>query len=1022
MAKYNINGKFNPDQLKKAIAEETLLFQNTYQWLAQHMHPGFFELVDHEKMMLITRHLMDFPLQEFRSLIHFKDSAIMLCLDSSSADMEILKSFKFLGIKNYQAFSSNAPPPFEANGENLKVAFIHFTEYNPEALKLDEALSKEEFDTLFQELKKEHENLTLLELKDYISKMNARFLSSLSKERLVLAINLFLKAKSRDYCQYEVRYNENAKADSPSMQIILAWKNTPKHQFLYRLSKIIYRHNLVMKRFSATYVNPYSDNSILLMSIGLHGKSGKVAWEDADIQDLLQEITTLKYFIEFPEIEEIFVDSYLVSGNMGNFIKNLVRFIHQLLLHIDPNLYSLDHIVEGLCRHPELTVQLCHLFEYRFHPTNHNQEFYQEEKQKLLDSINQLDTGQIINDTRRKNILSLSMEFIDKTLKTNFFRSNKSSISFRIDPLIIRSIPLDLKEKFPEVPYAIFYITGLSFIGFHIRFEDLARGGLRAVMPRRYEQMVADRDNVFLECYNLALTQHKKNKDIPEGGAKGIIFLDYFHSIDQSKRIYYSELRHAKVAKENIELLLSAYETEQKTVYLYQSQRAYIHALMTLINCHDNGELKAKDIVDYYRKPEYLYLGPDENMHNSMLEWIASYAVSTGYKVGAAFISSKPKAGINHKEYGVTSLGVNVYMEEVLRYLNIDPTKQPFTLKISGGPDGDVAGNQILNLYRYYPNTAKILAMIDVSGTIYDPIGLDLEILANLFKKGEALAHYPPERLSSGGFLLNTLKKRADTAYSQQTLCYRKEGNLLKEEWLSGNEMNHILRHTVHQTVVDIFIPAGGRPRTLNISNYTDYLDKEGKPTSKAVVEAANLYISPEGRSALEKRGLIIIKDSSANKGGVICSSLEVLTGLIMTEAEFLDKKPLLMEQILEFIKEKARLEALLLLKTHEETHASLIEISDEISRKINTFTYQILSYLKPLKLSSEKTDPFNQCILSYLLPLLREEFADRALERIPDIHKKAIISCYIASKLVYERGIEWEPSIVDILPIILRN
>ena len=30
---------------------------------------------------------------------------------------------------------------------------------------------------------------------------------------------------------------------------------------------------------------------------------------------------------------------------------------------------------------------------------------------------------------------------------------------------------------------------------------------------------------MFNECYQLAFTQHKKNKDIPEGGAKSIIML-----------------------------------------------------------------------------------------------------------------------------------------------------------------------------------------------------------------------------------------------------------------------------------------------------------------------------------------------------------------------------------------------------------------------------------------------------------------------------------------------------------------
>jgi Glutamate dehydrogenase/leucine dehydrogenase len=55
-----------------------------------------------------------------------------------------------------------------------------------------------------------------------------------------------------------------------------------------------------------------------------------------------------------------------------------------------------------------------------------------------------------------------------------------------------------------------------------------------------------------------------------------------------------------------------------------------------------------------------------------------------------------------------------------------------FTVKISGGPDGDVAGNQIYNLARFYPKTAKLVAITDVSGTMYDPEGLDLDELTKL--------------------------------------------------------------------------------------------------------------------------------------------------------------------------------------------------------------------------------------------------------------------------------------------------
>ena len=96
-------------------------------------------------------------------------------------------------------------------------------------------------------------------------------------------------------------------------------------------------------------------------------------------------------------------------------------------------------------------------------------------------------------------------------------------------------------------------------------------------------------------------------------------------------------------------------------------------------------------------------------MHDVMIQWIAQQSKKWGYRPGSAFISSKPKVGINHKEYGVTSLGVNVYMHEVLKFMGLDPAKERFTLKMSGGPDGDVAGNLILNLAKYYPETAKLV-------------------------------------------------------------------------------------------------------------------------------------------------------------------------------------------------------------------------------------------------------------------------------------------------------------------------
>jgi glutamate dehydrogenase len=40
----------------------------------------------------------------------------------------------------------------------------------------------------------------------------------------------------------------------------------------------------------------------------------------------------------------------------------------------------------------------------------------------------------------------------------------------------------------------------------------------------------------------------------------------------------------------------------------------------------------------------------------------------------------------------------------------------------------------------------------------------------------------------------------------------------------------------------------------------------------------------------------------------------------------------------------------------------------------------------------------------------------------MPEIHKKAIIACYLASHLVYTRGLDWSPNIADLLPTLIDD
>ncbi len=124
---------------------------------------------------------------------------------------------------------------------------------------------------------------------------------------------------------------------------------------------------------------------------------------------------------------------------------------------------------------------------------------------------------------------------------------------------------------------------------------------------------------------------------------------------------------------------------------LYKLQFGFINAFLD-IYVTENGRAKDPRVVDYYAEDEPIELGPDENMHDRMVELVARQAERRGYLLGKGIMSSK-KVGINHKEFGVTSTGVVRFAEVAMQKHGIDMHKDPFSVKLTGGPNGDVAGN-----------------------------------------------------------------------------------------------------------------------------------------------------------------------------------------------------------------------------------------------------------------------------------------------------------------------------------------
>lgn len=540
------------------------------------------------------------------------------------------------------------------------------------------------------------------------------------------------------------------------------------------------------------------------------------------------------------------------------------------------------------------------------------------------------------------------LEAVNNTLRTNYYNDNRFGLALRINPAFM-IVPGDNTK--PEVPYGVFFGHGRLYNGFHCRFRDIARGGLRIVTPPNSDQYAAECSRHFDEVYGLSYAQQQKNKDIPEGGSKGVIIVNTPNVPDK-----------------------------YRTFAMRKSTRAFVDSLLDLMV--SNTPTFKETVVDYFGKDELLYLGPDEQVTPTDIDWIVDRAAKRGYPIPAAFMSSKAGAGINHKTYGVTSEGVWVFLDVALRQsLKIDPTKEPFTIKITGGPDGDVAGNLIKILVREYGDNVKIVGIADGNGVAEDPEGLDHTELLRLVEESLTSDHFNKDLLKSSEGVVMRAKD------SQEAL---------------------VRRNTMHFRVkADAFVPAGGRPNTINGENWRQFLDADGKPSAPLIVEGANIFNTKEARENLFKHArVMIVKDSSANKCGVVTSSCEIAASMLLSKDEFLEIKKELVDDVLAHLRKIAKAEAELLFNTYKNFPGALPHFSERISNAINKVTDALIHRLADV---NPDDDLFQE-----LLPLVKENLPqklqdvawDRAPAMFPVQYQRNAIASTLASKLVYKEGI----------------
>ena len=543
-----------------------------------------------------------------------------------------------------------------------------------------------------------------------------------------------------------------------------------------------------------------------------------------------------------------------------------------------------------------------------------------------------------------RHIFEAVLLFIDVILRTNFYKREKTSLAFMYSPQYLN------KVDYPVIPYGIFQIIAMELRGFHIRFRDIARGGVRIVRSTNFQNYLNNSDFIFDENYSLALTQQMKNKDIPEGGSKGTILLRW------------------------------GFQNQGPIAF-----KKYINGLLDLI-------LPDESVVDYYGDEVILFLGPDEGTAD-LMEWASLRARRLEYPYWRAFSTGKPPrmGGVPHDVYGMTTNSIHQYVLKILEKNNL--RERNMTKVMTGGPDGDLGSNEILI------SRDKILAVIDGSGVLYDPKGINRDELARLAKKRRPVEFFRKSLLSPKGFLVTLKDKKVILP----------DG----EEVVNGLEFRNTF-HLHPKFRADLFVPCGGRPASININNWTQFIDDKGRPRFKFIVEGANLFLTQAARLRLEEKGVIIYKDASANKGGVTSSSMEVFASLALTDEEYGQLmcvkngrippfRKQYIEGILEIIRENARLEFDIIWKENQEKNIPRSALSDLISQKIN----QIKDAIYASELFNDK-ELFRK-VVECCCPQVLVEHAgfENIMERIPLSYLKAIFASRLASRYVYKYGLD---------------
>ncbi|GGH91449.1 NAD-glutamate dehydrogenase [Pseudomonas fluvialis] len=572
----------------------------------------------------------------------------------------------------------------------------------------------------------------------------------------------------------------------------------------------------------------------------------------ADIQQLNDTLQDAFVHIVAGQAENDAFNRLVLSAAMPwrevALLRAYARYLKQIRLGFD-----LSYIAATLVNHAEIARELVRLFRTRFYLARKlSAEDLQDKQHKLEQAIlAALDNVAVLNEDR---ILRRYLDLIKATLRSNFFQSAadgqaKSYFSFKLSPRLIPDIPR-------PVPKFEIFVYSPRFEGVHLRFGDVARGGLRW----------SDREEDFrTEVLGLVKAQQVKNAVIVPMGAKGGFV---------PRRLPPGGTRDEVLAE-----AIACY-------------RLFISGLLDITDNLREGQIvEPEGVVRHDADDPYLVVAADKG--TATFSDIANgIARDYGFWLGDAFASGG-SAGYDHKGMGITAKGAWVSVQRHFRERGIDVQKDPITVIGIGDMAGDVFGNGLL-----LSEKLQLVAAFNHLHIFIDP---DPDAAKSFVERKRLFelprsswADYDAQLISTGGgVFLRSAKSIAITPQMQARFA-------IQAERLAPNDLISALL----KAPVDLIWNGGiGTYVKSSKESHADVGDKANDALrvngcelrTKVFGEGGNLGMTQLGRVEFGLAGGAGNTDFIDNAGGVDCSdhevNIKILLGEIVAAGDMTEKQ-----------------------------------------------------------------------------------------------------------------------------------